>query len=100
MDEYPEQLFRSGPGHRNFVKLTLRDLLILSWGHESVSFVPGEASDKEFKAAEQKIDNALNQLRVQISRAERPNLMVDEGQRAPQLSADAIQTVLKTNTRN
>lgn len=82
------------------VKLTLRDLLILSWGHESVSFVPGEASDKEFKAAELKIDTALDQLRVQISRAEQPKLMFDEGLRAQQLSADAIQTVLETNTRN
>jgi hypothetical protein len=49
------------------VKLTLRDLLILSWGHESVSFVPGEQPDEEFKAAEEKIDRALDQLRVQLS---------------------------------
>ncbi|WP_137162213.1 hypothetical protein [Pseudomonas asiatica] len=82
------------------VKLTLRDLLILSWGHESVSFVPGEKSDNEFKAAERKIDHALDQLRGQLSRTQRSNIMVDEAHRAPQFSADAIQTVLKTISRN
>ncbi|RMT64147.1 hypothetical protein ALP44_01331 [Pseudomonas syringae pv. theae] len=49
------------------VKLTLRDLIILSWGHESVSFVPGEESDQEFKVAEQKIDNALDKLRARFA---------------------------------
>jgi hypothetical protein len=51
------------------VKLTLRDLLILSWGHEAVSFVPGEESDQEFKVAEKKIDQTLDMLR---SRARQP----------------------------
>lgn len=82
------------------VKLSLRDLLILSRGHDRHSFGPGEATDKEFIAAEQKIDSALAQLRVQITRAERPKLMVDEGHMAPQFSAAAIQSVLETNTRN
>ncbi|MDH4602373.1 hypothetical protein [Pseudomonas syringae] len=50
------------------VKLTLRDLIILSWGHESVSFVPGEESDREFKVAEQKIDIALDQLRAKLAK--------------------------------
>jgi uncharacterized ubiquitin-like protein YukD len=50
------------------VKLTLRDLIILSWGHESVSFVPGEESDQEFKVAEQKIDSALDQLRAKFAK--------------------------------
>ncbi|RMN21104.1 hypothetical protein ALQ64_02843 [Pseudomonas cannabina] len=50
------------------VKLTLRDLIILSWGHESVSFVPGEESDREFKVAEQKIDSALDQLRTKLAK--------------------------------
>ncbi|NVL48666.1 hypothetical protein F2S72_01490 [Pseudomonas syringae pv. actinidiae] len=50
------------------VKLTLRDLIILSWGHESVSFVPGEESDQEFKVAERKIDSALDQLRARLAK--------------------------------
>lgn len=82
------------------VKLTLRDLLILSWGHETVSFVPGEESDKEFKVAEQKIDHALDKLRSIIARADLPNLMVDEAHKASQFSADAVKMVLDTNTRN
>lgn len=49
------------------VKLTLRDLIILSWAHESVSFVPGEESDQEFKVAEQKIDSALTKLRAELA---------------------------------
>lgn len=42
------------------VKLTLRDLIILNWGHESVSFVPGGEEAAEFAAAEAKLDAALN----------------------------------------
>ncbi|CAI9912225.1 TPA: hypothetical protein L6A34_31405 [Pseudomonas aeruginosa] len=49
------------------VSLTLQDLLILSWGHESVSFVPGSDSAKEFSAAEAKIDKALDELRNQLA---------------------------------
>ncbi|KPY52153.1 hypothetical protein [Pseudomonas syringae] len=37
MDKYTKQDLDSEIS----VKLTLRDLIILSWGHESVSFVPG-----------------------------------------------------------
>lgn len=49
------------------VKLTLRDLIILSWGHESVSFEPGGGSDVEFAVAEKKIDDALAYLRAKFS---------------------------------
>ncbi|ASJ88847.1 hypothetical protein ACEP28_32795 [Pseudomonas aeruginosa] len=45
------------------VQLTLRDLTILSWGHEAVSFVPGEENDLEFQAASKKIDAALDEAR-------------------------------------
>lgn len=48
------------------VKLTLRDLIILSWGHETVSFEPGGGSDVEFAVAEKKIDDALAQLRAKF----------------------------------
>lgn len=47
------------------VKLTLRDLIILSWGHESVSFVPGSEEAAEFEVADAKIDAALAALRAQ-----------------------------------
>ncbi|HHQ2687553.1 hypothetical protein LDZ95_19575 [Pseudomonas aeruginosa] len=49
------------------VDLTLQDLLVLSWGHESVSFVPGSDSAAEFAAAEAKIDKALDELRNQLA---------------------------------
>ncbi|MEL0169845.1 MAG: hypothetical protein VW877_17130 [Pseudomonadaceae bacterium] len=41
------------------VTLTRTDLVILSWGHESVSFVPGSEEAADFAAAERKIDQAL-----------------------------------------
>lgn len=45
MDKYTKQDLDSEIS----VKLTLRDLIILSWGHESVSFVPGSCSGLQSK---------------------------------------------------
>ncbi|WP_144431931.1 hypothetical protein [Pseudomonas syringae group genomosp. 3] len=60
MDKYTKQDLDSVIS----VKLTLRDLIILSWGHESVSFVPGSENEAEFRDAEAKIDAALATLRA------------------------------------
>lgn len=49
------------------VALKLQDLFILSWGHESVSFMPGSDSAAEFEAAEAKIDIALDELCNQLA---------------------------------
>lgn len=49
------------------VQLTLRDLTILSWGHEAVSFIPGEENDLEFQAASKKIDAALDEARARAA---------------------------------
>nr|EIU2701774.1 hypothetical protein [Pseudomonas aeruginosa] len=62
-----QALERNEVGAVEEVALTLQDLLILCWGHESVSFVPGSDSAAEFDAAEAKIDAAFDELRRQIS---------------------------------
>ncbi|NRC34123.1 hypothetical protein [Pseudomonas aeruginosa] len=62
-----QALERNEVGAVEEVSLTLQDLLILCWGHESVSFVPGSDSAAEFDAAEAKIDAAFDELRRQIS---------------------------------
>ncbi|EKF7416885.1 TPA: hypothetical protein ACNVX4_005964 [Pseudomonas aeruginosa] len=62
-----QALERNEVGAVEKVALTLQDLLILCWGHESVSFVPGSDSAAEFDAAEAKIDAAFDELRRQIS---------------------------------
>lgn len=60
MDKYAKQDLDSEIS----VKLTLRDLIILSWGHESVPFVTGSEEETEFRDAEAKIDAALATLRA------------------------------------
>ncbi|KPB59412.1 MULTISPECIES: hypothetical protein [Pseudomonas syringae group genomosp. 2] len=63
MDKYTKQELDSVIS----VKLTLRDLIILSWGHESVSFVPSSEEETEFRDAEAKIDAALATLRAKCA---------------------------------
>jgi len=62
-----QALERNKKGVVEQVTLTLQDLIILSWGHESVSFVPGSESAAEFAAADAKIDTALNELRNKLA---------------------------------
>ncbi|MGO4801174.1 hypothetical protein ACEN2T_17990 [Pseudomonas sp. W22_MBD1_FP4] len=62
-----QALERNTKGVVERVSLTLQDLLILNWGHESVSFVPGSDSAAEFAEADAKIEKALEDLRNQLA---------------------------------
>lgn len=62
-----EALERNEVGAVEQVTLTLQDLIMLTWGSQSVSFVPGSDSAAEFDAAEAKLDKAHDELRQRLA---------------------------------